>query len=277
MPLFMRAPSGTVQPISNVPSFHDTRTESSRAAPGMGLSWLQLTLATLLLTQITPFADSPCFAMTPDPADSSATRPLKSLQSSMRWKDELASFSGKKDHLTLALRYVTYSDDQGQPVLSAEQTRAIFREINQVYEVCNLHFRVEEYTVIRPDDVQLNYSPSKMSDLPSIRKAFDQPDRLLVVSTGKWNKKGGLGADGANAWSAMPGTLPSGAVMESSVANFANITAHELGHSLNLDHFSNESNLMNPIIYKRSKTLSSEQCENIRQTARTLRPEILRG
>jgi predicted Zn-dependent protease len=80
----------------------------------------------------------------------------------------------------------------------------------------------------------------------------------------------------ANAWTAMPGQTPSGAVLESRVADNANIIAHEVGHYLSLDHTSDQSNLMNPIIYDNSTTITEQQCQDMRHTAVTVRAGAIR-
>jgi hypothetical protein len=46
---------------------------------------------------------------------------------------------------------------------------------------------------------------------------------------------------------------------------FANIIAHELGHYMNLAHVSDQTNLMNPVIYASSNTITSDQCTGTRR------------
>ncbi len=190
------------------------------------------------------------------------------------WEDEFAST--QPDHITLAVRYVAYADASGKPVISTTETQKIFRSINEVYKSCNLHFRVEEFTIAKPIEYGLQFNPSRMRDLEKIRRSFEQPDRLLVINTGKWNHKGGLGADGANAWTMMPGSSPSGAVIEGTVASYAPLIAHELGHYLNLDHVQDQTNMMNPTIYTSSNVITPSQCENMRRTAMTVRVASVR-
>jgi hypothetical protein len=75
----------------------------------------------------------------------------------------------------------------------------------------------------------------------------------------------------------MPGQQPAGAVLEAPVAGNDNITAHELGHYLGLDHAKNELELMNPIIYKKSIRLTPMQCQQMRQTALSSRTGAIRN
>jgi hypothetical protein len=79
-----------------------------------------------------------------------------------------------------------------------------------------------------------------------------------------------------NAWTAMPGSSPSGTVIEGRVAAYPEMIAHELGHYLNLEHVKDATDLMNPIIYRTSTRLSPDQCENVRKTALTSRALAIR-
>lgn len=180
------------------------------------------------------------------------------------------------NHLTIALRFVNYVSDDGKPVITADQTKQLVHEMNQLYATCNLHVRVDDYQEIRPGDVGLKYNPSSMGELNPIRAKFDDERYLVIVNTGSWNSAGGLGADGANAWTTMPGSSPSGAVIEKDVAMTSALVAHELGHYLNLDHAGSSSNLMSPVIYSSSKALSTSQCQQMRQAALTVREAALR-
>jgi hypothetical protein len=190
------------------------------------------------------------------------------------WDDDF--HSKDPNHLTVALKFVSYTETGQKPVLAPDQVKSVVHTVNQIYSQCNLHFRVEAYDEVQPETDGLSYNPSTMKELGPIRQKFDDPRRLVVITTGAWNHKGGLGADGANAWTAMPGSTPSGAVIEQGVASTANLVAHELGHYLNLDHTHDTTNLMNPVIYSGSNELSHEQCEDIRKTALDMRSEALR-
>jgi hypothetical protein len=100
--------------------------------------------------------------------------------------------------------------------------------------------------------------------MDGVRAPFASAEQLVVIHTGPWNH---LRMGGANAWTAMPGQSPAGAVLESPVAANANITAHELGHYLGLDHARGQYSLMNPVIFSRSTRLTPGECEKMRKTA----------
>lgn len=215
-----------------------------------------------------PSADSPNFKVL-------GIDHINGSPTDLPWMDEARS--DDPNHLTLATKYVAYANGQGNPVVDVQTAKGLFAEINRLYAPCNLHFRVEEYVPVNPESVGLDYSPSSMGQLNTIRKAFEDNTKVLVINTGSWNSSGGLGADGANAWTMMPGEYPSGAVIESVVAKNAPLVAHEIGHHLNLDHVSSASNMMNPVIYDTSTSLTPRQCESVRQAALTVHRAQLRG
>lgn len=179
--------------------------------------------------------------------------------------------------LTLAVKYVTYVGENGSPVITPGDAQHVIDEVNQVYSSCSVRFRLEEFVTAHPEDSGLGYHPSTMKELDPIRRQYDDANRLVIINTGKWNKTGGLGADGANAWTMMPGDRPSGTVIESPYASNANLVAHELGHYLNLDHSKDRANLMNPVIYRASTGLSNVQCDRIREAAQGPRKLAIRS
>ncbi|MGZ6358715.1 MAG: hypothetical protein ACXWP1_06135, partial [Bdellovibrionota bacterium] len=120
--------------------------------------------------------------------------------------------------LTLALKFVEFNDPSGKPVLAQAQLPGLVAGMNQIYKQCDVHFRVEEYQPVNPADYKLDYATPNMSELDAIRKPFDEPTRLVVVNTGAWDH-GAMGP--ANAWTAMPGQDPSGAILEAPVASDA--------------------------------------------------------
>lgn len=174
--------------------------------------------------------------------------------------------------LTLALKFVEFIHN-GAPVLTEPQAHQVVRGLNGLYAQCAIEVRLERYEQVNPSSYGLGGPISTPDEMDGIRTPFDSDRYLVVIHTGNWNH-GPMGP--ANAWTAMPGQLPSGAVMESSVADNDNITAHELGHYLGLDHASDEAELMNPIIYSTSTRLTPTECRQMRETALTSRANALR-
>jgi hypothetical protein len=177
--------------------------------------------------------------------------------------------NGDPNRICLAVKYVVYKDDSGQPIMSANDVVKNIEGINKLWSQCNLGFQVEQLVNPLPKDYGLEFHTADDSDLTDIRKAFVDESTLLVVTTGSWNRNGSLGNTGANAWTSMPGENPLGTVLESSVKTFSNIIAHELGHYLDLNHQDNGTNLMNPVIYDNSVNLNDAQCAKARNTAET--------
>jgi hypothetical protein len=175
--------------------------------------------------------------------------------------------------MTLALKFVEFTQG-GKPVATQDTINKVVAGINQLYAQCNLKVKAEQVTQVDPAQYGLTYSESSMDVMEKIRTPFDDAKYLVVTDTGAWDHAA-MGP--ANAWTAMPGQSPSGAVLESLVADNGNITAHELGHYLNLDHVSDESNMMNPIIYDASTHITSAQCQEMRNTAATVRAQALRS
>ncbi|OFZ23297.1 MAG: hypothetical protein A2X94_05185 [Bdellovibrionales bacterium GWB1_55_8] len=164
--------------------------------------------------------------------------------------------------ITLALRYVSYLNSAGTPVIDEATSQKIVRRVNELYAPCDVRFFIEEYVPAIPGDLGLAYGMSSMSELDPIRSQFESQDRLVVINTGNWSAP-----ESANAWTTMPGYSPSGAVLEAQVATNGEIVAHEIGHYLNLDHVSTATNLLSPIVYKTSTVLTARQCEIVRQSA----------
>jgi hypothetical protein len=175
--------------------------------------------------------------------------------------------SSDPNHICLALKYIVYTDSSGRPSVTSTQAAANIKVINKIWNQCNIGFQIETYHQIEPSKHHLVFSTANIGDLDEIRSTFEDPDHLLVVTTGSWNRTGSLGHTSANAWTSLPGSTPYGAVLEASVGNFGNILAHELGHYLNLDHLSEATDLMNPIIYDNSTQLNQDQCNSARSTA----------
>ncbi len=172
------------------------------------------------------------------------------------------SCAGKNDatHPCLALKYVVYKNSDGSPVMTQDEVISTVREVNSIWATCNISFQIDQYLAANPVDYALTFNTANDSELDQIRRAFQTDSTLLVATTGTWDRSGTLGNTGANAWTNMPGDGIYGVVLESPVGSFGNIVAHELGHYLNLDHVSDQSNVMNPIVYDTSTALNSGQC-----------------
>lgn len=176
--------------------------------------------------------------------------------------------------LCLGLKYVVYKDSTGRAVVSGDEAISNVGQINSVYAQCGIVFQIDEYLPVTPRDYGLNYNTSSLSELDPIRSALSSSESLLVVTTGTW--MGSLGAGAANAWTTLPGEGHYGAVLEEPVGTYPNLIGHELGHYLNLDHVSDTSNLMNPVIYTSSKGLSAQQCGEMRATATNFWARMIR-
>lgn len=169
------------------------------------------------------------------------------------------SCSGQTE-ICLGVNYVTYSDSDGAPIINQETALANIRQVNEVWAQCGIGFQLDEFQVVDPTKYGLSSGAGAANETTEIRAAFDNGRTLLVAQTGFWGTT-------KNAWAAMPGEAPYGVVLESTVAEDANIVAHELGHYLNLDHTDDASNVLSTIIYPDSVNLTDEQCETARKTA----------
>ena len=184
-------------------------------------------------------------------------------------KDACGHDLDRGNPLCLGVRYVVYESADGSPVLSREATEANLEAVNRLWAKCDISFHLGEYQSVASEKYGLSSKPADSSELTEIRKSFEDDSRLLIVTTGNWDRSGTLGSSGANAWTSMPGSFPYGAVIEQSVASFANIIAHELGHYLGLDHSSDKANLMSPLIYDDSIQLTTSECTTARTTTQT--------
>jgi hypothetical protein len=175
--------------------------------------------------------------------------------------------------VTLALKVVEFVRPGVEQVYSREKLRKLVNELNSIYSSCQIDFQVEQHHSVKPEEFGLPFHLSSVERMREVRRPFDDPRYLVVINTGSWDHKK-MGAP--NAWTAMPGENPSGAVLESSVSTFAGIVAHEIGHYLSLSHIKNAFNLMNPIIYAHSSGLTPDQCKNMRSTAFQYRRAAIR-
>lgn len=185
--------------------------------------------------------------------------------------------SSDPEHLCLGVKYVVYLDSaKSAPVVTRDQAVKNIRQINSVWAQCKLGFQIDQYVVANPADYRLAFATANNADLTDIRRYFGDDRTLLVATTGRWDRSGTLGKTSANAWTSMPGSGPYGSVLESAVGTFANIIAHELGHYLDLEHVSDASDLMNPIIYDNSIKLTQAECDTARETATDFWKAMLR-
>jgi hypothetical protein len=185
----------------------------------------------------------------------------------------VAGLAASGDTMNIALKFVEFTDASGKPVLSQDEVKKAIVGINQLYSQCKIQFVLGEYVTADPAKYGLGFEQSSQGDMDKIRAPFDVANQLVVINTGAWNH-GSMGS--ANAWTAMPGSSPSGAVLESVVATDDNITAHELGHYLGLDHVNDQSQMMSPIIYSTSTYISPNECATMRQVAVSDRAQALR-
>ena len=167
--------------------------------------------------------------------------------------------------LALALKYVTYRDPSGAAVVDEAAAKGNLAAVNTVWATCEIAFQLDEFKEVDPAAYGLKFSTRDLSELEAIRGAFSTRNEFLLVTTGPWDRSGTLGTSQANAWTAMPAVQGLfGAVMEEKVGDFAAMIAHELGHYLGLEHVNDSHDVMNPLIYSYSKSLSADQCKAAR-------------
>jgi hypothetical protein len=171
-------------------------------------------------------------------------------------------------NICLGLKYVVYQDATGDPIETDRDAIDNVRDVNSLWRDCGIQFQIERYVPIDPASENLRYRTAHHSELNQIRRKFMDDRTLLVVMTGAWDRSGSLGNTWANAWTNLPGEKVYGSVLERSVSKNPGILAHELGHYLSLDHVSDQSDLMNPIIYRTSTQLRPGQCESARWAAK---------
>jgi hypothetical protein len=154
----------------------------------------------------------------------------------------------------IGVKYVAYTDTTGTPVASQADALTDLQVMNSIWAQCHIAYQIDTYFAADPSQYSLNFSPSDLTELDNVREAFGDDYKLVMVTTGS------LGQSTANAWTAMPGSDNLGSVLESPVASFGNIYAHEIGHQLNLVHVADTTDVMDPTIYQDSTELSQSQC-----------------
>lgn len=185
--------------------------------------------------------------------------------------------SDDPDFLCLGVKYVLYVDSASQqPVISPNVVENNFSSINSIWKQCKIGFQVDELVLKNPESAGLPTDTADFSDLDRIRQAFNEDSTFLVVTTYKWKRDGNLGHTPANAWTKMPGSGLYGVIMEQKVGAFPNIIAHELGHYLNLYHASENTEVMNAIIYNNSKVITQDQCTTARAAVKKWWPSMVR-
>lgn len=171
---------------------------------------------------------------------------------------------GKTKPVALAIKYVTYIDSSGNPVVPYFLAIKNIDYLNSNFSQCKIGFNLEQFVATKPINEQLVFSPSQNEELDRIRKSFQSENELVLVTTGKWNREGSLGESTANAWTNLPGEGLYGIVMESVVSSYSQIIVHEIGHYFNLHHVNDSTNAMNPIIYVNSVKFYPSQCNEMR-------------
>jgi hypothetical protein len=180
--------------------------------------------------------------------------------------------SNDPSQLCIGLKYVVYKDSSGNAVTNERDAVDNLDGINRIWKQCGIAFQIEKYEEVNPAEKGLPFGGSAAeSQTSATRQAYAEDDTFLVVTTGAWGVT-------KNAWTASPGDGPYGAVMEGSISRgYSEIYAHELGHYLGLDHVSDSSDLMTPIIAHSSTNLDAGQCAQTRKIATEFWSKMLRS
>lgn len=160
--------------------------------------------------------------------------------------------------IRLGIRYALYTSSTDPEI--PNRLQETFGKINTIWKSCGIQFLPELVAASPSDDANVDRAPANLSELFQIRRDLKTPDSLLVAVTDPWKRTGTLGKNGANAWTAMPGAVDHGIVVEWNERWNANLLAHELGHYLGLVHRSSRSELMAPVIYRDSQQISEGEC-----------------
>jgi hypothetical protein len=177
---------------------------------------------------------------------------------------------GGSDTLCIGVNYVSYTDSSGAPVASQDLALHDIEATNDVWKQCGIQFQIESYQAVDPTKYGLDPGAGAANQTDQIRDTFNDGNSFLIVQTGYWGTV-------KNAWTNLPGSAPYGAVFESTVADYPQIVAHELGHYLGLDHVDDPADVMDAIIYPDSTQLSQDQCDLARATAQDFWANMLRS
>lgn len=180
--------------------------------------------------------------------------------------------SADRQKICMGIHFVSYENSEGIAMADATEALKIVNTLNRLWGSCGISFQVEKYQSVNPVRYGLSFAEESQNEVDDIRRTFALPSNtLLAVTTGPWDTA-------VNAWTTMPGEGPYGAIMESGSVRYGDgiIYAHEFGHYLGLDHVSDSSDLMNPVIYTTSTKLEDQQCNTARQTAKAYWSEMLR-
>lgn len=93
----------------------------------------------------------------------------------------------------IALKYVTYKNSKGTPVVTENEAHENVISINKIWSQCQINFKIDAYLAADPDTYSLTYNTANASELNVIRRTFDDSLTFLVVTTGKWDRSGTLG------------------------------------------------------------------------------------
>ncbi len=180
--------------------------------------------------------------------------------------------------LRLALKFVELiSPATGETALTPNEAVQLIQGANRFLKNCGIELLLERFEAAPVSDYQVPYEIDSFSEFNAIRKAFQDPRRLLVVHTGQWDHHS-LGQ--AQAWTPLPSLdpqMPRGTVIEEGVAEHAGLAAHEIAHALGLEHFEDQKNLMNPILGKNSTHLEPHQCARMKNQSLKLWRQAIRS
>jgi hypothetical protein len=166
--------------------------------------------------------------------------------------------TGQPGRICLALDYIVYKQADGSTV-TPEMAASVVHGINQIHAQCNIGFQIEKFAEVVPGDHGLSDGAGVLGELDQIREVFQNDSELLVVTTGPWGTP-------QIAWTQVPPAAGVyGSIISATSKNDPEVISHELGHYLGLDHVSDESDLMNPVVY--ATKLTSTQCDQMRATA----------